>query len=51
MSESHHNAYNITHGIAAKKAALPTDIESLQAMLVADRTLEARPLRSLLRTA
>jgi transposase len=34
MSESHHNAYNITHDIAAKKAALPTDIESLQAMLV-----------------
>lgn len=30
MSESHHCAHNI----AAKKAALPTDIESLQAMLV-----------------
>jgi transposase len=30
MSESHHSAHNI----AAKKAALPTDIESLQAMLV-----------------
>jgi transposase len=34
MSESHHNAYNSSNSIAAKKAALPTDIESLQAMLV-----------------
>jgi transposase len=39
MSESHRRAANIAahnsaHSIAAKKAALPTDIESLQAMLV-----------------
>jgi transposase len=39
MSESHHRAANIAahnsaNSIAAKKAALPTDIDSLQAMLV-----------------